>query len=687
MRCAPLAVLLAVLGLGLGAGDARAQQVLFPSPFAAGARADVNELGQAVVAWAGPRGVRAVTGDRTGGFAGVSALTSTPDTTAAPLAAIDGHGDALVVWETTRTVPGSGCSTCGPRTLSTGVWAALRPAGAAFGAPVQLAGPARDVGGDFQRADPRLAMAASGEAVIAWSDADGAGGAFRAAGAAIGPPQRVAPAGVVVRSVAIGDTGEALLGDLDGRVAIRPAGGAFGAPEPLPESRPATGVGARLAANARGDAIAAYEGTRGQQISRRPAGGAWTAPEVISGPLGSGVRAVALPDSGPGVVAYIQTTSPTLPHTVLFAAFSAPPAALGQEAVSRDDLDADMSFDGAGLDADPAGDAALGWERYNSRDILFGRRVAQVGSRRSGGAFAAPVTLTAPDAIGHAAADTADVAIDGRGELLATWADQHATEVRLNARWFTASAAGPAIVLDTVAQGRPVLPPGPGALGHEALVDVRHRLRASARGRVAVTLRCVSNDGRACSGMLTLAYGTKQRTAGRARFRLAAGRARRVSVALRRPARAALLRLGELAMTATARTTAPAGANGRARAPLSVSAPAGAKRGTLRVTSRALPSTATYTEGAIQFAAVYRAGGAKPVVTGRSRGGALRFAHRLAPGGYRIDSWTRTCSGNCGVLDAPSLRCTRTLRIGAGAVRRYEVRTRVGRRCRIVTAR
>jgi hypothetical protein len=173
MRSLLLRVLLTTLVLGLGSGSAQAEAISFPSPFLGGGRADVNELGQAVVAWAGPAGVRAVIGDRAGGFGPATVLSTSSDTAGTPLVAIDDHGDALVVWETTRTLPGSGCSTCGSRTVSAGVWAALRPAGSSFGAPIALAGPLPDSGADFQVADPRLAMSSSGEAVIAWCNAAG----------------------------------------------------------------------------------------------------------------------------------------------------------------------------------------------------------------------------------------------------------------------------------------------------------------------------------------------------------------------------------------------------------------------------------------------------------------------------------------------------------------------------------
>src|SRR5436305_2406276 len=102
-------------------GDARAAG--FPSVFHGGATVDVNSHGEAVVAWDGVTGVRAVVGDRAGGL-GVSVLLSAAtDTLSSPQVAIDDRGDVIVVWETYRQAPGSHCSTCGAHLISDGVWA------------------------------------------------------------------------------------------------------------------------------------------------------------------------------------------------------------------------------------------------------------------------------------------------------------------------------------------------------------------------------------------------------------------------------------------------------------------------------------------------------------------------------------------------------------------------------------
>jgi hypothetical protein len=365
-----------------------------------------------------------------------------------------------------------------------------------------------------------------------------------------------------VRSVAISATGEALIGDLQGRVLIRPAGGEFGAPRVLPEAFGVAGVGALVAANSRGDAIAAYPGARGLSVSRRPAGGDWAAPEIISAPNGSGLRSVALADTGAGVVTYVQSVDPrTGRHNVLFAALTGPSVALAQEAASRDDLVADMSFDGTGLDVDATGDVAIGWDRFDIQDILFGRHVAQLGLRRSGGAFGPPVTLT-PAGADHISSDTTDVAIDARGELLATWTDHYPKQARLNARWFGADGATTSAVLDTAAVTEAVLPP-PTASGHYAQVTLQTGVTPSRRGRIPVSLNCVSFDHKACKGLLTLTYGKHKRRAGRVHYTVAPGRPRRVYVTLTRRSRVTLRHLKRLTMIATAVTTKTGGSPAR----------------------------------------------------------------------------------------------------------------------------
>lgn len=535
-----------------------------PSPFLSGARVDVNELGQGIVAWIGPGGVRAVGGDRTRALEAVSQLSTTKDIVFAPSVAIDDRGDAVVVWETARTV-NPGCRACDPHRVSTGVWAALRRAGGPFEAPVALAPP---VSSTLTRlADPRLAMSSNGDAVVAWSDAAGAVVSVRAAGAGFGASQLVVP-GFSVRSVAISGQGEILLGDGDGRIVTGSGDGAFSAPQPQPGAVVASGDATRVAADTRGDALVAYRAAQGFLVSRRSAGGAWSAPDALAAAPGASLRAAVIADTGEGVVTWTQSGA----RTGVFSARVRAPGAPGTPAIARvtpGDLDAEMDFSGNGIDAAPTGDVAIGWDRYDFKDILFGRRVAQVAIGGPGGGYGAPVTLTPADGE-HALGDSTDVALNSRGELLATWTDNHSGQSRVKARWLTAGVAGPVAVLDIAPIVQSLPPPVP--IGHFAQVAVQTKVIPSRAGRVPVVLRCISSDGKACTGTVTLTSGSKKKVrAGRARFKISAQRSRRVYVQLTKGARSLVRRRGRLTLVATATTTKPEGPISRSQEQVFVS--------------------------------------------------------------------------------------------------------------------
>jgi hypothetical protein len=548
----------AMMLLALCTSAAEAATVNFPSAFGTGARVDVNTLGQAVVAWDGPTGVRAVVGDRAGGLQAPVRLFAAADTSGSPQAAIDDRGDVIVVWETYRATGGGECSTCGPHLVSNGVWAAVRHSGSGFAAPVALAGPQRDTGAEIQLAYPRLAMSSTGHAVVAWSSAAGAMAASRSPGEEIGSPQRVLPAGFAVGSAAIAGDGEAFLADGTGRVAIRPAGGTFGTPALLPGSAIPYGPPALLAVNAAGDALAAYRGTRGVEVSRRAAEGGWGQPAVLTSIGGAAARAVALSDSGSGIATFAQITSdPWLGgRSNLLAATLAPGKPPAVEQVEEPDLDADMSFDGAGLDMDSAGASALA---FNRSDGLIAAGVARLAYRPAPAALAAVGTLTAPEANRHAYDDGADVAFGAAGELLATWADHYPGEDRIMARWIGSGVPGPALLLDR-AQARDIVLPT--AAGHAAQLTRQPRRKPDRLGRILVGLRCLSFDGQPCSGRLKLTAGPRKWSAGSKRFAIAPGATKRIKVKLATRARRVVRRRGTITLTATAVTTASGGTFG-----------------------------------------------------------------------------------------------------------------------------
>jgi D-alanyl-D-alanine dipeptidase len=88
-----------------------------------------------------------------------------------------------------------------------------------------------------------------------------------------------------------------------------------------------------------------------------------------------------------------------------------------------------------------------------------------------------------------------------------------------------------------------------------------------------------------------------------------------------------------------------------------------------------------YAEGAVSIVRVRDASGDIVVrrrVRHRPR---FRMVRRLRPGRYRIVSYQRPCNGNCSLLDPPTDRCARRIRILSGGLTEVRVRVRPGRGC------
>jgi D-alanyl-D-alanine dipeptidase len=112
--------------------------------------------------------------------------------------------------------------------------------------------------------------------------------------------------------------------------------------------------------------------------------------------------------------------------------------------------------------------------------------------------------------------------------------------------------------------------------------------------------------------------------------------------------------------------------------------PAGAQAapGTLDLRESIDRSRGTYVEGSISYVRVRTSGG-RQVVGRRVHKPRFRMQRRLAPGRYRVISYQRPCEGNCGVLDPPTDRCARPIRILSGGLTEVAVRVRPGRGCRM----
>ena len=108
----------------------------------------------------------------------------------------------------------------------------------------------------------------------------------------------------------------------------------------------------------------------------------------------------------------------------------------------------------------------------------------------------------------------------------------------------------------------------------------------------------------------------------------------------------------------------------------------GAARGELRIRESSIDTGQVYFEGAYLYARVRRARDGRLVKQWRSARDLSRVL-RLPPGYYRVDSWTRSCSGTCDDLDPPSDRCRATFRVRPGRYVTATIHAGVGIACRI----
>jgi D-alanyl-D-alanine dipeptidase len=94
-------------------------------------------------------------------------------------------------------------------------------------------------------------------------------------------------------------------------------------------------------------------------------------------------------------------------------------------------------------------------------------------------------------------------------------------------------------------------------------------------------------------------------------------------------------------------------------------------------------SRGPYIEGSVSFLRVVDARG-RLVLEERSSGRVRwRVKRRLPRGRYRVTSFERPCSGNCGLLDPPRERCARRIRIFAGGRTGVRATVRPHRGCRM----
>jgi D-alanyl-D-alanine dipeptidase len=90
-----------------------------------------------------------------------------------------------------------------------------------------------------------------------------------------------------------------------------------------------------------------------------------------------------------------------------------------------------------------------------------------------------------------------------------------------------------------------------------------------------------------------------------------------------------------------------------------------------------------YTEGAVSFVHVRDSSGGLVLSRRVRHRPSFRLRRRLPAGRYRVVSYQRPCDGNCSLLDEPTDRCARRIRVLSGGLTEVSVTVRPGRGCRM----
>jgi len=376
----------------------------------------MNAQGDVVAAWSnfatGDNRIEAAFRPAGGAFTAPQILACPcPGPTGGADAAIDGQGNAVVVW-----VLGN----------ESRVQAAFRPAGGSFGTPETL-----DLSAAPEAGTPAVAMDPAGNALAIWEGTDGTHirikVAFRAPGGTFGAIQTLSDAGQGARSpqIAMNPQGDAIViwehGDgtnSRAQAAFRPAGGTFGPAQTISGAgEDAFRPGIALAGS--GDALAIWKGVtpcegpcpERVRTAFRPAGGSFGAPVAISDTTGG----CDCPEPPPGIgfdafgnaiAVWIQLPGDPVNSLALAAfrpaggAFGSPqalgPAGRGQEGIR--------------LAVDPEGAALAFWPRSDGAPLA--------AFRAPGGAFGSAQSVGGSPAQAGA---FPRVAMDGQGDGIAAW--------------------------------------------------------------------------------------------------------------------------------------------------------------------------------------------------------------------------------------------------------------------------
>jgi len=324
-----------------------------------------------------------------------------------PSVAVSAGGAAVAVWS-----PYAG--------LLQGVQAASRPPGGPWGPPETLVSSAPPP--DFEGPARVAIDTAGNAVAVWGGVTGFVGGlraASRPAGGVWSPPETLAPTAAqsAVASDSAGNALGAWIGGDGIKVADRPAGGAWQEPETLPYTVNAVASDLDIAVAPSGAAVAVWSlqtvsfsppasFPAGVEAAVRPAGGAWSAPQRLS-EAGFG-PAAAVDGAGNAVVVWREAgvRAATRPAG---GAWSAP------QTLSTDGGDADVAVDGDG-------NAVAVWNQYfytvdESTGAVVSRGIIDSATRPAGGAWSAPVAVSDP----AASVGAPRVAVNGAGDAVATW--------------------------------------------------------------------------------------------------------------------------------------------------------------------------------------------------------------------------------------------------------------------------
>ena len=403
---------LASCAVALGAPPASAAPAWLPSiPLSAAANVSTDPQvamapdGDAVAVWTSYNGARyvvqAAVRPAGGAFAAPVDLSAAGESAYDPQVAIDPAGDAIVVWS-------------GSTGANYVVRATTRPAGGTFAAAVDLSAAGQDAG------QPQVALDDAGGAIAVWERSNGTDSivqaAVRPAGGTFTAPVDLSLAGrgAYDPQVALDRDGDAIAvwkrfsgTNFIVQAAVRPAGGTFAGPTDL-SAAGRSAQAPQVAIDQDGDAIAVWERSNGAnlvvQAAVRPAGGTFAAPVDLSAAGENGQDPqVAVGQAGKAVCVWRRSNG-----TNMIVQASLRPAG-GAFAAPRDLSSAGQDTSDPQVAIDPDGDATAVWHTDQG--------VVRAAARPAGGEFAAAVALSAA---GQTATQPR-VAIDRAGDAISVW--------------------------------------------------------------------------------------------------------------------------------------------------------------------------------------------------------------------------------------------------------------------------